>query len=615
MGLFRRRRPKADESAPPIVNAERIRRAPVRSVQIGVDMEVVAERTTGHTAMLSYSAGEVLHACNTFDTAESHARRFSRRGELDRAGTFAEGLEELAQSGLLLGYDDAVARMRRHPERNGGATLSTLGVVTRDRPELLERCLRSYDANFRACGREVRVVVLDDSSDPAARASCRQRLASLQAELGVTIEYGGLEEKREFAQQVARHAGLPREVVDFALTGALGLGFTTGSNRNALALHASGDAYLSTDDDTIAQLAQAPNTVRDVALSCAHDPTEFWCYADREALLENVEWQEIDLIGEHERLLGRDAGACLGETEQPDLDGADDATLAAVLEGMARVVATAAGFAGDSGMGSPGHYMMLRGAQRARLVGSDASYAALRLTREVLRVAPRPTVSAGMFFMSGHFAVDARAVLPPFFPVLRNSDGIFGRTLRQVRPDGLIAHLPFGMRHEPPSSRTFDEAALHNWCGSPRASDVIITCVLSATLTAHDPTDRLRELGHYLVNLGRLPAPEFDAFVRHLLWQQRANDLQYCESLIAHYGGRPSQWASDLETAVERIQESLAQPDFLYPRDLRGVDNVDPATIARELVRHYGDLLVAWPGIEAAARALRNAGHPLARGV
>ena len=80
----------------------------------------------------------------------------------DPGPPLGELLQRLVRLGLLVSEDELVSIAERAPA--GGektARVSTLGVVTRDRPESLRRCLESYIENVRRHGREVSFAVMD----------------------------------------------------------------------------------------------------------------------------------------------------------------------------------------------------------------------------------------------------------------------------------------------------------------------------------------------------------------------------------------------------------------------------------------------------------------------
>ena len=133
-------------------------------------------------------------------------------------------------------------------------SIASVGVITRDRLDACERALNSYIENVKGHGRTPEFVVMDDSGTAKTRDSYRQMLRQLSVHYGVTILYGGLEEKTTFVRKLIETGSLPPEVVSFALFGVERSGNTFGANQNALQLHTVGNTVFTVDDDTVCKL-------------------------------------------------------------------------------------------------------------------------------------------------------------------------------------------------------------------------------------------------------------------------------------------------------------------------------------------------------------------------
>jgi hypothetical protein len=106
-------------------------------------------------------------------------------------------------------------------------------------------------------------------------------------------------------------------------------------------------------------------------------------------------------------------------------------------------------------MASPRYYLSLAGASRERLIASPNAYRSAFRSREVLRTVRRPTVSAGPFCMTTFLGFDNRLLLPPFFPVQRNADGVFGLVLQKCVNGSHVGFLPSVLLHRPVAPRAF----------------------------------------------------------------------------------------------------------------------------------------------------------------
>jgi len=260
-------------------------------------------------------------------------------------------------------------------------------------------------------------------------------------------------------------------------------------------------------------------------------------------------------------------------------------------------------------MASSRYYLGLTGPSRERLVASPAAYQSAFLSREVLRAVRRPTISTGPFVMTGFFGFDNRVLLPPFFPVQRNSDGIFGLILQKCLKGSRIAFLPSVLLHEP-AERMFESDQIWMDAGSVRMADVVMACVFAAG-RGEGLTDAtgLVQLGKHLRSAGSLKLADFEAYVRR---QQQYRTMAFITVLQSHlqtYGASPSFWADDVKRMIEVLSTATNATDYVVPIDLRHRGDIEDARrLSHELVAKFGELLEAWPAIVAAAGRLRANG-------
>jgi hypothetical protein len=466
-------------------------------------------------------------------------------------------------------------------------------VPPRDRPDCLRRCLRTHLESGRRHGREHDFVAVDDSAAGAARAANRELLRELAARWGVRCLYAGPRERADFAAALARRAGLPEGLVRFALLNEGGWPVATGASRNALLLHAAGELLLQVDDDTLGRAAPAPGAAPGLTFSPRPDPTEFWFPDGDGPVLPPDGDGEADLLAAHEGLLGQ---AVPGPQGGP-------------------VLATAAGVAGDSGMGTAAYFLLLDGASRGRLVRSEETYRAALTGRRLLRAVTRTTVCRPGFCMALNLGLDNRGLLPPFLPALRNQDGVFAALLRACRPDALFGFLPWVVPHEPAAPRPSLADGLREAGTGIRAGQAfqLLIGALAPSLPASGAAPRLRALGASLVQLGAAPAADFAAGMNALLRAQMGAFAARLEGLLAEYGGRPAYWACDVRGLLAALREALPRSDWAAPADLRAAFGPERAPdLFRGLVRQFGELLRVWPDLVEAARDLRAGGVRLA---
>jgi hypothetical protein len=462
--------------------------------------------------------------------------------------------------------------------------------VTKNRVTGMVACLESYFKNCQRHGRAVEFVVTDDSRSAEVT---RAALETLAPRSPAGIQYAGWHEKIRFADALSSESAVPLEIIRFALLGDERCALSTGANRNSLLLDTVDTLVLSVDDDTQGRIAAPPDADDALAFFSGYDPTEFWFFADHDSAVESMPFVDIDVLRCHEELLGSEVA-----------DVGDRAA-------SGRVAITLHGLVGDSGMSSPRYYLSLAGASRERLVASPNAYRSAFQSREVLRTVRQPTLSAGPFCMTTFFGFDNRVLLPPFFPVQRNADGIFGLVLQKCVDGNHVAFLPSVLVHKPAAPRAFAPDEIWTDTESVRMADIVIACVLghqvgSAPLTAATP---LVQLGQYLQQVGSLKLSDFEAHVRSLQQYRTMAFITVLQSHLHMYGAAPRFWADDVTRMIELLSKATSTEDYIVPRDLRhGHDAEEARRLSQELVAKFGELLEAWPAIVAAARRLRANG-------
>ena len=454
----------------------------------------------------------------------------------------------------------------------------------------LNACLRSYIDSGRRHGRSAEYVVMNDvvGDDDASASSVRMVLHAARASEGVTIRYAGSIEKRRFADQLARESSISKDVIDFAIFGDPRCRLFTGANRNSLLLDTVGSLVFSTDDDTVARTFRASESTDDVSYSDEHEPREFWFFPDREAALEAVPATDSDVLACHERFLGKP----LTEIGAP-----------AGMNG--RVVITLPGLVGDSGMGSPHVLLALSGASRSRLVASHAAYLSALRSREMLRTVHQPTIAASSFCMTTFFGFDNRQLLPPFFPVARNSDGIFGLTVQRSIEGSHIAFLPSALLHAPQEPRSF--AGNEAWTEPERIrmADLLLAAILVHNVApSGSPSARVHRLGAYLRELASLKREDFESFLRTAQQARTLAFIALLETRLRQHRDGPAFWTDDVRRAIDHLQRTSTRNDYIFPRDLGNAGGEDDTRrLAQQLVAKFGELLEAWPALlEATAR-------------
>jgi hypothetical protein len=582
-------------------------RRDLTATRIGRGETVVSWPAGGIVQRLPDPLAAALLSCRRFDTLAGHVER--ALSELKLPGSLraplAQGLERLAAQGLLMNGRDLAALPPEAP-----AAIDTLAFLTRDRADAFARCLDSHLDHAARFGRHPAISVMDASTDPEQRTRTRAAALAAGERRGLPVRYADRDARAAFAERLARAAGLPPDLLRFALGDPHGCGMDAGANRNALLLAHPGRLLLTSDDDVLCEPHRSPAADPKLRLTADNDPTAVTLFTDLATARAECPPSPADLFAAHEALLGRGLGALLAarDPEQTAIDPLAPSLLRALAGGGARVAVTSSGILGDCGARFPSFYLW-RPEVRAQLAALEPeAYAARVLSRQIQRLAPGPTVTSGAFFMSTHVAYDQRAALPPFSPTLRGQDLLFGRLLKTCWEDQLIGHVPAAVLHVPADPRTAAPDRLWPADRTPAWGHILDACLrkLDPLADAAAPGEaRLRLIGRGLRELAAGEPPELDRLVRSASADSAGARLRVWSELLSLAPAPPTRWWVDLERQYQETVPLLSPQVEAAAAELverRGLPEAKRLT--RVLLADFGQLLDAWPAILDAARAL-----------
>ena len=328
---------------------------------------------------------QLLLSCDALEPIADHAARFgSQFGGIQGfkfAGTaksFAESLGPLPKGGS--GLDRALIGILQHLAARGHlltglelkerlspfagqpGTITSMALPTANRPDILKRALASYLGHFQKHGRKIRVVVGDDSTDPAAVSGNAAVIEAARKEFGANIDHVSRADRPALVEKHASSDAAKREALEFLLLDADGLGQTYGASRNALLLATRGELVFFADDDTLAELHATRG--RDASVGMLYpgeEPQPLSRWPDRESAKRSVEAVDADLLAPHEMLLGRAPATAILDAinAQAMVSGLVPEVGGALASGWGQIAVTLNGLVGDSGSSMPTILSML----------------------------------------------------------------------------------------------------------------------------------------------------------------------------------------------------------------------------------------------------------------
>ncbi|MGB5705478.1 MAG: hypothetical protein WBM41_01495 [Arenicellales bacterium] len=488
--------------------------------------------------------------------------------------------------------------------------IAGIGIMTANRPALLERALKSY-AQFATANRsKIEYVVFDDSKEIDMCNANRHVADRVRQQYDVPVRFAGCQEKATYVKQLGECLGHSRDILQRSLMRTEG--YTLGQNRNALLLDSIGSLYFSADDDTICSVAIAPDAQQSLRLSEGIDPCSYWCYQNTTRNGNDTELIKKDVLDTHGQLLGRRLSEIISSDFQQITEIAGRLNKP---ESSVRI--TVNGLLGDCGWGAPfglWHqpmgYLAFDGASLERLIHDDNAYRQRLQTRQVLRVTTGPVLADFAFSMLTTWGFDNRQLLPPNLPTHRGQDLIFGQVLSACSKDAVIGHLPFSLIHDPVPIRRFWPGEITRTAAGIDLCRLMVEAITCCSFRDSEISieDRLMSLGRHLIRLAALPG---NRLRKHL--SQCLQDSNQCfEQTLMKRAMRESicntAYANDVTQYFNKLRTSQSNEDYWLPLDLRSVDGVKGAEArTRQSLREFGELLETWPAIIHAAKTLRNA--------
>lgn len=551
-------------------DSARYRAAPFHAVRGRQGNRVVTSVASGERRMMADGVFALLDQMRGFRTLAEHAERLAR----GQAGDVRKALEDLKRQGLLMSEEEFF-RASVPRDADACAPISTIGIPTSGRAELVDRCVESCVAHARKYGREVRFVIAGPD---------RSRAEELVAAMGL--------------------AGVDRAVARFALLGEAeglprGLARTTGANRNMLLLECAGQAFLSLDDDTVCSMVRSPSVREGLTIHSTGNPLDMWFGPE----LPSCEPAEVDLLAEAGRPLGP-AIRTLGRLSATEFD---HSTMEKLCGGHARSRVVQVGLAGDAATDSSEMWLTTAGGARERLVETEPVYRAAMGSRRILAAAPCETVSSSRQLMSYCVALDHRELLPPFPPLARDQDGVFGVWERLVEPDSFTVHVPFAIAHEPMEARAFAAGELRPRMGIGLNEVLYMMCEDAQPSPGRRTAAALMLwLGGMMEDAGSLSPGDFKVFLRERRMRSLSRRIAVLEGALKMFGSRPTWWVQDVQRFLRcwEVEMTGADPLRYTEPGANGVE--DAAGIYRDYVKWCGRLLREWSGMREAALRWRD---------
>ncbi len=523
-------------------------------------------------------------------------------------GVVSDVLKILFKKGLLEEQSEFVGSLQNESDPQSGK-ISVVGIPTLSRSQSLIRGLQSFVANAQKHNKSVEFVVYDDSQKSDIP---NQIYANIDCNRA-SIKYVGRQEKRKFAEKIVL-AGIPSDIVDFCLFGTEGAK-TYGANRNAFLLDTVGKLAFSADDDVICRTGKCPQSRNSLKVDVQGNLHEIRYFPDQESAVDSIEFEDRDVLGLHEEVLGKQVSAVIqNHLRHGDSVNFDDLGLrwsSSISAGDSRVTVSMNSLVGDSGSAVNSAIWGLTGEGRARLLSSENHFNEMRSSRNVLKSVKELTIHPATGMMSTFFGLDHRELLPPFFPIHRNEDALFGRMLSACCSQASFAQLPWALVHAPMETRNTTTTLRTT---SLVYMEEIIFQILkrssSAFLPGQDTISKISIFSENLNSVSQYPDHELNDILLRTGRRRTVESIQTLEAALEEKA--PSFFKRFVQEQLMANRNLLQSKSYRVYQE--PVEKMTEGLALDHLKRQlflYARLLKYWPQMCQIAKGLRSQGEGL----
>ena len=568
---------------------------------------LVRNARSGRHAILTPDVHAALATCTSFQTLDEHAARIARTFPAlqGQQAAVRQVLDSVRADGLLISAEvyRTTLKPRAHPNINVDKPVAA--VITWERPEALARVLSSMEEQVDLSNLE-RLIVIDDSRTAEIQQQNRASVSAFAERVAVPVLFMGAPEQKGFLDAIVRQVPQLEHQVRFLIDRERWDEYwTSGLARTMALLLSVGRRLLVMDDDILCEVLE-PEREPGVAFGDVMREADF--FTDPDAWKAQRAPAGKDPFLRHLSVLGSELQDALGALGVGQLDrDAFKGAEAKVIERLrpdSRVLITECGSVGDAGTSNLNWLAELRGASLEKLTRDpETTASALRQRnawhgRRVNHVLPR----ANMSQLTG---LDHRIMLPPYIPILRGEDRLFGDMVEFMYPDDVVIDQSWSVPHLPLPARQWAGSERHYKTQQPFPSFALsLVEDHQNASSAKEPLKRLSHLARLYDNLADQNHAQLVS--QHETARLGAKARSYCtirEALTAAGEEAPEEWRAFLTEALSRLNHELV--DNPSDRPLRG----DPAGLEGQALtawwtRFWSDFsqaLRAWPAIRLAA--------------
>ena len=563
----------------------------------------------GKRALVRPEVYASLLSCNEAHTVDEHVARIIESNP-DMQGQEADirkVLQHMLKSGIMLSAKKVCDRFTSKSELNPETADTPVVVInTWERPRDLERLLKSIASNCDTKSFHC-LYVVDDSKTTESISENKAIVMRLAAGIQSPFKYFGRDQQDALMNDLSKRLPEHEDAIRFLIDHNKWRNhWTSGLSRNLALLLSCGHRLVMIDDDTICEVYDAPQQKPNISFSDQPREADFF---DNEK-----EWAHLrqplnpDPVKRHMQCLGMSFSEALNTLGPTHLKPASFKKATALeiseLQPDSPVLMTECGSLGCPGTENNTWLPDIASESLKKMLASKVK-TTLSLTRRKVWLGRNNPHFAPRSNMSQITGFDNREMLPPYLPIERGEDRLFGNLLDFIFPSGLTLDYPWAIPHLPRPERKWRAKDL-DFTPADSFPMFFVAAILkhkSYCLSA-STLDRYLNLSAWFNNLAKAPAESLAAIYRDTRLSDGSQLLLQLNDLLSKSDSTPVDWQNYLRNGIRQINVDLDKSSRA-DAPVKGL----PVTLqGEELINFWKDVwagfaaaLNAWPEIRKAA--------------
>lgn len=567
-------------------------------IRLNEQMALVINRFNGKQQVIAPEVVDALTYCSTFETINGHAHALARtRPELKGNIAMAQSaLNTLNNAGMLLRASDMVQRFKSVAKTAVAPT--RVFIITCDRPAAVERLLDSM-LEIEQLSRHQAFYLIDDSRDPENQQANADLVAGFSTRTARGMAYFGPEQQQALMHDLITAMPEHEQGIRFLIDQARWIDEKTYGRSRTLALLLSvGYRAIVLDDDI---LCRAVNPIiEQPGIGFGGGTRQAAFFPDNNTMMSLMQDTGFDALSGHAEQLGQPLGHAVHTLKGTDLNVNDlesvNAMLVNVLKPEGRVLITQSGSWGDPGTGGAHWALSLDPDSVDRLLAAPHGMNEAITNRRMWLGSPRPSI-VKMAVMSQMTGLDNSALLPPYFPVFRGEDLLFGAMVETMHHDGSAIEYGWSVPHLPIQKK---ETHMREPIAAKGGIGMFARYLTERVdyNDAANPEIRLQTIAWDLRRMAGRSTRDLIIDYRTQLGHAHGDQLRNLRSQQAHsHDVGSNNWQQYIQRGIDEVIQAINSPHKLseITRQTAGLTDVEITARFRALAMGFAAALDAWP--------------------